>query len=71
MRDLEHRGAAIHPSHVTEQAWDVPDPHSPGERCTICRQYACALCDLEADDDLAQPCPGKPWWDCEPDEGME
>ena len=61
----EHRGVPIHPSHVLppEVEWDAPDPHSPGWRCTVCKQYACALCDLKAGDDLAQPCPGKPWWD--------
>ena len=63
MIEVPHRGTPIHTSHKAEPDWDAPDPHSPGWRCTICKQYACALCNLKEDDELAQPCPGKPWWD--------
>lgn len=63
MTELEQRGVSIHPSHAAEQNWDTPDPHCPSWHCTVCKQYACALCNLKEDDDLAQPCPGKPWWD--------
>ncbi len=61
--ELEQRGVPIHSSHAVTDNWDTPDPHCPSWFCETCRQYACALCDLKEDDDLAQPCPGKPWWD--------
>jgi hypothetical protein len=53
----------IHPSHAVILIHDMPDPHCPGWKCMTCQQYACDLCRLAADDDLAQPCPGKEWWD--------
>jgi len=54
----DSRGVPPHPSHDIEENWNAPDPHSPGWQCQACCAYACALCDLEADDPLALPCEG-------------
>jgi len=53
------RGVPLHPSHDVEENDNGPDPHNPGWQCKICHIYACALCDLKPDDELALPCEGE------------
>jgi hypothetical protein len=55
----------IHPSHVADEYYDLPDPHNPGYQCRVCKLATCSMCPSGhgADDgDLAAECPGVPWW---------
>lgn len=58
--------------------WDpdadaLPDPHSTGYECRVCRIALCKLCTPEQNmyfDEATKPCPGIPWYEV-PDEVSE